>query len=517
MVDVALNDSMASDVPFVALCEMVGRYAASQPNALALRDSARALDWAGLSRTIDAVAARLHARGVRRRDVVAIISDSSADAFVAFLGILRAGACASPMPVMATDQTIGVMLADCGANILISSQAQSDRAAAIVAGSSVELCPMEMLTAEPGPGDPTAPALETSADDPIDLIYSSGTTGIPKGILHDHMFRFRQALRLGALGLQPGARLIVSTPLYSNTTLFAALSALHGGAGLLVMEKFSTQLFPQRATEWRATHTIMVPVQIQRLVDAYPQGNPQMAGLQLTLVVGAQFPPVLKRRALPIWPGKLIEIYGLTEGGVSTMIDLSSAGDKLESIGKPSKGVTVHILGPDNNILPAGEVGEIVGNSPTVMRGYHNRPEQTRAVFVTLADGLSYFRTGDLGYKDADGYLYIAGRAKEVIVSGGFNIYASDLEAILLEHPQVEEVAVVGKPSDAWGETPHAFIVPRVSDAIDGAAILEFANARLGKAQRIAGISLLETLPRNPGGKVLKRELEVLARQANAG
>lgn len=513
MVDVALNDSMAIDTPFVPLCEMIGRHARSHPDTLAMRDSSRSLTWAQLADAIDRIAGQLAASGVGHRDVVAILSDSSANAFTTFLGILRAGGCAAPMPVMATDQTIAAMIADSGARVLVTSQALSSRAAAITAGANVAVVGMEQLVA----GQGTAGTIASTAEDPIDLIYSSGTTGVPKGILHDHIFRFRQAVRLASLGLDHQARLIVSTPLYSNTTLFAALAALHNGSGLLVVEKFSADTFPQRVSEWGATHTIMVPVQVQRLVDRYPEGSPQLAGLQRTVVVGAQFPPVLKRRALPIWPGKLIEIYGLTEGGVSTMIDLSSAGDKLESIGRPSKGVTVRILGSDNQTLPAGEVGEIVGNSPTVMRGYHNRPEQTRAVFVTLEDGLTYFRTGDLGYMDADGFLYIAGRAKEVIVSGGFNIYASDLEAILLEHPQVEEVAVVGKPSEAWGETPHAFVVARDRNGIDGASVLEFANSRLGKAQRIGGISLIDTLPRNPGGKVLKRELETLARQGDGG
>jgi acyl-CoA synthetase (AMP-forming)/AMP-acid ligase II len=215
---------------------------------------------------------------------------------------------------------------------------------------------------------------------------------------------------------------------------------------------------------------------------------------------------------MPVWPGRLLEIYGLTEGGVSTMLDLAYAGDKLDSIGRASAGVTIRIIGADNAVLPAGEIGEIVGNSPTVMRGYFNRPEQTDAVFVQLDDGLSYFRTGDLGYMDSDGYLHIAGRSKEVIVSGGFNIYASDLEAALLEHPAVQDAAVIGKPSEDWGETPHAFVVLR-PQASDRAGLLDAVNAKLGKAQRISGMSIIDELPRNPAGKVLKRDLETLVRQ----
>jgi long-chain acyl-CoA synthetase len=204
---------------------------------------------------------------------------------------------------------------------------------------------------------------------------------------------------------------------------------------------------------------------------------------------------------------ELVEIYGLTEGGPVTVLEASRYPDKLASVGKPAPGYEVRIVDDDGRDVPAGSAGEVVGRSPNMMSGYLNRPDETQAMLWRDAAGALYFRTGDLGRFDDDGFLYLLDRKKDVIISGGFNVYASDLEAVLARHPGVAEVTVIGVPSERWGETPLALVVPRAEYEVTGPALLEYCHTHVGKAQRLSAVVLRDPLPRNAIGKVLKREL----------
>jgi acyl-CoA synthetase (AMP-forming)/AMP-acid ligase II len=219
----------------------------------------------------------------------------------------------------------------------------------------------------------------------------------------------------------------------------------------------------------------------------------------------APFAAALKADILARWPGGLIEYYGMTEGGGGFALVAHNFPEKLHTVGQPLPGHDIRLIDEDGNEVPAGVTGEIVGRSATVMNGYWNRPEQTRAATWHDRDGNAFIRTGDMGRFDADGFLTLMDRKKDMIISGGFNIYPTDLEAVVAAHPGVVEVAVVGVPSDAWGETPVAFVVAK--DGTDAATIKAFANDRLGKTQRLSEVVLTDVLPRSAIGKVLKREL----------
>jgi acyl-CoA synthetase (AMP-forming)/AMP-acid ligase II len=219
----------------------------------------------------------------------------------------------------------------------------------------------------------------------------------------------------------------------------------------------------------------------------------------------APFAAALKADVLARWPGGLVEIYGMTEGGCSFLLEAHKFPDKLHTVGRPAPGHEAKLIDEDLNELPPGEVGEIVGRSPAMMTGYNNRPDATNAMKWRDADGTLYYRHGDIGRFDEDGFLILMDRAKDMIISGGFNIYPSDLEAILAQDPHVIECAVIAAPSEEWGETPVAFVVIRPEGDLD--AILAAANAQLGKTQRISRIIETNELPRSPIGKILKREL----------
>jgi len=196
----------------------------------------------------------------------------------------------------------------------------------------------------------------------------------------------------------------------------------------------------------------------------------------------------------------------MTEGGASFGLNCTAHPDKLDTVGQPMPGHEAKLIDEAGREVAHGEIGEVVGRSPAMMTGYHNRAGATRDAEWYDADGRRFIRHGDLGRFDADGFLTLVGRAKDLIISGGFNIYPSDLEAVLAAHPGVADAAVVGMPSDQWGETPVGFYVP-TGDAEAPDAILAWVNARLGKTQRLAALHPVDELPRSAIGKVLKREL----------
>jgi acyl-CoA synthetase (AMP-forming)/AMP-acid ligase II len=215
----------------------------------------------------------------------------------------------------------------------------------------------------------------------------------------------------------------------------------------------------------------------------------------------------VKRDILTRWPGRFIEVYGLTEGGVTFMLDAARHPDKLHTVGRPAPGNEICVIDEDGHDVARGDTGEVVGRSPFMMTGYWRRPDADAALTWRAPDGAVYFRSGDLGAFDADGFLTLRGRKKDLIISGGFNIYPADLESVLLEHPDVAAAAVVAADSEKWGETPFAFVVPRAGRQIDAVTLQEWANARLGRMQRLAGVSIRTELPRSAIGKVLKTEL----------
>jgi acyl-CoA synthetase (AMP-forming)/AMP-acid ligase II len=215
----------------------------------------------------------------------------------------------------------------------------------------------------------------------------------------------------------------------------------------------------------------------------------------------------MKRDVLARWPGGLVEFYGMTEGGGTCVLLAHEHPGKLHTVGQPAPGHEIRVIDDAGREVPRGEAGEVVGHSGAMMTGYHNRPAQTRAAEWFDEVGRRYIRTGDVGRFDADGFLVLVDRKKDMVISGGFNIYPGDLEAVAREHPAVAEVAVVGVPSERWGETPVAFVVARDAARFDAAEVLEWCNARLGKIQRLAAVERVESLPRSGIGKVLKREL----------
>jgi long-chain acyl-CoA synthetase len=285
-------------------------------------------------------------------------------------------------------------------------------------------------------------------------------------------------------------------------------SLANGGQVVLAEGRFDPAAYLALAERVRATHAMLVPVQYQRLMAVPDFGRYDLGSFHLKFCTSAPFTAALKADVLQRWPGGLIEYYGMTEGGGTCILEAHTFPDKLHTVGKPAEGHDIRLIDEDGREVPPGEIGEVVGRSVSMMTGYHHQPGKTREAEWYDAEGRRYIRTGDVGRFDAEGFLTLMDRRKDMVISGGFNIYPSDLEAVLRGHPAVADVAVVGVPSAEWGETPVAFVVPRGAAPVPVPADLrDWANARLGKTQRLADVRYLDELPRSDIGKVLKRQL----------
>jgi acyl-CoA synthetase (AMP-forming)/AMP-acid ligase II len=236
-------------------------------------------------------------------------------------------------------------------------------------------------------------------------------------------------------------------------------------------------------------------------------GGHDLSSFRMKFCTSAPFAAALKADVLARWPGGLVEFYGMTEGGGTCILAAHEHPDKLHTVGKPVEGHDIRLIDEQGRELPRGATGEVVGHSAGMMAGYHGQPARTAEAEWFDAGGKRFIRTGDVGRFDDEGFLTLVDRRKDMIISGGFNLYPSDLEAVLRTHPAVAEVAVVGVPSERWGETPAAWVVGRDGESIDAEAVRAWANEQLGKTQRIAFVHVVDELPRSAIGKVLKREL----------
>ena len=473
--------------------------------------------WAQFCSANHRFANGLIAKGVKPGERVAIVMANGISMVQAIFGTLASGACSVPINLSVTDEALAGMLADAGVVALVASSDQAGRINGL-AQSLPECLQLLISDAEPEPGWITIeqlcagqsedrPVVEIDADGPLNVIYSSGTTGLPKGILHTHRGRRDWAYDLAiALRYNSSARTLLTIGLYSNISWVAMLCTLLAGGTLVVHSRFDPVEFLATVEHESITHTAMVPIQFQRVVEQLEAQPADVTSMQAMMSCGSPLHESLKRAIFAHFPCGIIELYGLTEGIITTL-DPEDAEGRWSSVGKPLIGTDICIVDDQDRVLPRNQAGEVASRGRISMPGYWQREEATVEVQFVDDEGVQWLRSGDIGYIDDEGFLYIVDRKKDMILSGGQNIYPQDIEAKLVTNSWVDDVAVIGLPSKRWGETPVALVVPVAELAVDATLLKEWANERLGRQQRLADVILVKELPRNPNGKILKREL----------
>ena len=497
---------------FADIATLLHEQAQRRPGHTALIEGGRRLSYAELDRDMDRVAAALQRDGIRPREGVAFCARMSIEYVVAMLGALRAGATLVPLQPTVKPSALALMIADCGTRVLFTDDLNSLRLR-----KAERLDVMRVALDSSDAGEPwdkwMAPAGTTPVPAVITprsrfaIIYTSGTTGTPKGIVQSHGMRWSGMQAAPSLAFDAGTVTLLSTPLFSNTTLVTLLPTLAFGGTVVLMPSFDAKPFLELSVEHRVTHAMLVPTQIQRIMALPEFESYDLSSYKLKFSTAEPFPAPLKADVVKRWPGLLLEFYGLTEGGGNCVLVANEHPDKLHTVGMPVPGHDVRVIDDKGHEVPAGQPGEIVGRAPGVMDGYLNRQRDSMDTEWRDASGYVYLRTGDIGRFDAEGFLTLLDRKKDLIITGGFKVYPSDLESVLILHEAVADVAVVGVPSAEWGETPVAFVVLRTAGRVDPAELLDWANAKLGKIQRMTALVVLPELPRNAVGKVLRRKL----------
>ncbi|MEL3888994.1 class I adenylate-forming enzyme family protein [Ferrovibrio sp. MS7] len=501
-------DQLSRD--YGTVTDLIRAHATERPQRIALIEGERQLDFAALDALMDRIAAALQRDGIGPGGAIAIAAGTSIEYAAVFLGALRAGAAVAPLAPSSTPESLAAMTADADAAILFLDGANEAAMSGVMPQVKARRVRLDTAAFEAwlAPLGAKPAAVDVHPDAPFNIIYSSGTTGTPKGIIQPHKMRWSHVQRAAINGYNTERTVaLLSTPLYSNTTLVIFFPALGWGGTVVLMPKFEVKAYLDLAQQHRVTHTMLVPVQYSRLMQHPDFDRYDLSSFEAKFCTSAPFNAALKADVVKRWPGKLIEYYGMTEGGGTCILQAHAFPDKLHTVGQPAPGHDIRLIDEQGNEVAPGEVGEIVGHSGTVMVGYHKQPGKTAEAEWYDSQGRRFIRTGDMGRFDADGFLTLMDRKKDMIISGGFNVYPSDLELVLRSHADVAEAAVVGMPSERWGETPVAFVVLKPGATASADQLLAHANAQLGKTQRLAAVEILDSLPRSAIGKVLKREL----------
>lgn len=505
------------------LADRLAHWAELQPEQAAMTFEGRTWTWAELQDRVRRVTGALLAADVRRGDVVAFLDKNHPACLEVTLGASELGAANAVLNWRLSAEELVYVINDSGARILFvgaefvaavdAIRSQVDRVqSVVVVGGQMDGYESWLGSASPAPCQP-----DVESSDPALVLYTSGTTGFPKGaaLTHGSLIAHTVAART-AFAVESGDHNLVALPLFHvGGSSYALLGIDAGVRTTIVREVTPAVLLP--ALLDGATHMFVVPALLAGVIAGGGQITASFGSLKILAYGASPMPTPLLRACLAAWPETgFLHVYGMTElsGVVSTLSPAAHRDEahpeRLTSAGLPLPGIEVRVVDPDTGRdLSPGAVGELWFRSAQVMGGYLGRPEATAQAIVD--DG--WLRSGDAGRLDADGYIHILDRIKDMVITGGENVYSPEVERVLVDHPAVAEAAVIGLPDPRWGEAVHAVLVARAGTTPDTAEIIEYCRGRLAHYKAPRSITVTGSLPRNTTGKVLKRELRATISQ----
>ncbi|MEW5912391.1 MAG: long-chain-fatty-acid--CoA ligase [Thermodesulfobacteriota bacterium] len=493
------------------------------PDKWFLVETGRRCSFREFNQRSDALAAGLLARGLGPGQRVAVIQHNSIELVEVYFGVMKAGGVAAPVNIMLSPAEIKNILQDAAPSLVIAGAPylakldlprlrQSGVEVAVIGGQGPEVPAYEGLLAGSGQAPPEP---SVSDDDVALLIYTSGTTGRPKGVMLTHRNLLCDAwATCVARRLAQDEVSLVTAPLYQSGALGSMLGNVLRANTVVLLDGFTPGQVLETIERQRVTNALFVPTMLIKLLQ-YPELDRFDLSSMRTVIYGAAPMPVpVLKQVIARFGWELMGACGATETGPAYIAFLDREdhrlnGDprrerRLASVGREGINAQVRIFDDQDRPLPSGQVGEIVVRGPHIMKGYWNKPQETAEA---LRGG--WFHTGDLGMIDEDGYIFIVDRKKDMIITGGFNVYPREVEIALAEHPAVSESAVVGIPHEMWGETPRAYVVLRPgAPAPAEEELMAFLRGRLAPFKLPkGGFAFVDSLPRTASGKVLKRSL----------
>jgi len=362
-------------------------------------------------------------------------------------------------------------------------------------------------------------SIDVEDEDITIIMYTAGTTGRPKGVpLRNEGFTSYILENVGPADPEIEERNLLTVPLYHVAGMQAVLAGVYGGRTLVLMRQFEVKEWLRTVQAQRVSRAMLVPTMLKWVIDDPDFGNYDLSSLKVITYGAAPMPLNVIEKAVRVLPGvQFINAFGQTETA-STITSLGPEDHVIEgspeekakklkrlanSIGKPLSDVQIRIVDPNGSVLPEGEVGEIQAKGARIMKGYWG--DEEKSALAITPDG--WLRTGDRGWMDQDGYIYLAGRGDDVIIRGGENISPEEVEDVLHSHPKIDEAAVIGIPDPEWGQEPRAIVVMKKGESADPEDIIQFCRERLAGFKRPRSVVFVDSLPRNHMGKVLRREL----------